>query len=547
MDPRQLKPEDATRLLAAINPPETAKLTDYLAGRFLGPDANSIAYWTGPMLPPEADEYPEMVRALLKIGNGSDNLIQSALETFIDSLEGLEDWRLLPPGAQQAPDTESEEEQALTAYLDRLNLPALTYHLALSLGAYGRTVARPVLSPRARDKDGSIKPAKDLAEALSRVHWQTQGWPHQSRMVTLENAGVILDEDTLEKFSVLNYQLTREGRTVNGLEVSWIDPDTGQTLVRIAEEGQEGREPQPLDLGGRLLLLEATLPRPFVTRSMLGAFEAYVVAGVMLNRNTHYAGYVERYAIGVQPPGEWVAADGTTSPVWTTDHAEFRPFPLSTGPGKMNFYQPGSTIETVTDQNGTRETERPTPANIGRWEPVDPKAIQAALDHWRKAVRAEARQSFLELADSTDASGRAREVAAGDYLRAAEKLRSALTALLRDLLEMTLALAALQLLEDGDRLRELRAVINSRVKAFPVSDAAKQVLLQEWTANAIDHETYLTESGRENAAPIMLKARQEKAEAQAQALQVAQAGAKAKGGGDGSNGSDGQTGPGAGD
>ena len=30
----------------------------------------------------------EMVRALLKIGNGSDNLIQSALETFIDSLEG---------------------------------------------------------------------------------------------------------------------------------------------------------------------------------------------------------------------------------------------------------------------------------------------------------------------------------------------------------------------------------------------------------------------------------------------------------------------------
>lgn len=526
MDPRQLKPEDATRLLAAINRPETAKLTDYLQGRFLGPDASSIAYWTGPMLPPEADEYPEMVRALLKIGNGADNLIQSALETFIDSLEGLEDWRLLPPGTEQAPDAQSEEERALTAYLDRLNLSALTYHLALSLGAYGRTVARPVLSPRARDKDGSIKPAKDLAEALSRVHWQTQGWPHQSRMVTLENAGVILDEDTLEKFSVLNYQLTKEGRTVNGLEVSWIDPENNKTLVRIAEEGQEPREPQPLDLGGRLLLLEATLPRPFVTRSMLGAFEAYVVAGVMLNRNTHYAGYVERYAIGVQPPGEWVAADGTTSPVWTTNHTRFEPFPLSTGPGKMNFYQPGSAIETVTEPDGTRrEIERPTPANIGRWEPVDPKAIQAALDHWRKAVRAEARQSFLELADSTDASGRAREVAAGDYLRAAEKLRSALTALLRDLLEMTLALAALQL-RDGGRLRELRAVINSRVKAFPISEATRQVILQEWQANLIDAETALTESGRENAAPIMAKAQKEQAEAQARALEVAQAGAK---------------------
>lgn len=513
MNPATLTPDEAQEALKALNAPHTAKLTDYLAGRFLGPKEGDVSYWTGPMLPAGHDEYPEMLKALLKIGNGCDNLIQTSLETYLDTLEGLEDWRLVPEGAEEAPDARSEDEQALTAYLDCLNLTALTYHLGLTLAAHGRTVARPVLSARAYDDRGNIKPARDLADALSRIHWQAPGWPKQSRMVSLENAGVVLDEETLERFSVLAYQVKRNGRDVKGTEISWVDPDTAKTFVRIVEEGKENAVPVPHDLGGRLLLLEGDLPRPFVMPSLIGAFEAYHVASVMMNRNTHYAGFVERWAVGVQPPGEWIAADGSASPVWTTTHNEFRPIPISTGPGRTNFYQPGSSIETVTENGVTREMERPTPAQMGRWEPVDPKAIQAALEHWRKAIRSEARQSFLELSDNADASGRSREVAAGDYLRAAEKLKHAVTALLRDLLELTLHLAALQL-PDGEaaRLRGQRVVINSRVKAFPVSTEARRILLSEYEAGVIDHETLLTESGRENAAPIMAAVERERAE-----------------------------------
>lgn len=512
MNPEDIKPRDALGLLKEIIRPETAKTRDYLEGRWLGPEGEeaSLKYWAGPMLPTDHDEYAEMVNALSK-ACAADNLIQSCLETYLDAVEGLENWRLAPEGTD-APEEPGEEEKALTAYLDRLNFAGLLYHVGLNLGAHGRTVGRPVIPPRFRDEDGNIIPARDLTEALSRVHWQAPGWPRQSRMVQLDTAGTYLHPETLEPVSVFAYSVTRDNATRSAVEVSWVDDD-GKTRFRIIEDGQATQDVS-LDLGGRLMLLEVAIPRPIVTRSMLGAMDAYVVASTMLNRNTHYAGYVERWAIGVQPPGNWETnEDGTQT---------FKPAALSTGPARMNFYQQASTIETVTENGLERNLERPVPAQMGRWEPVDPKAIQAALDHWRKAIRSEARQSFLELADNADASGRSREVAAGDYLRSAEKIKDALSAFVRGLIELTLQLAALQL-TNGESLRSYRASVDARVKAFPPSAEERTVNLQEWKDGLTDLETAMTRSGIDDPDLIIPKVQAERAERQAQAIAVMQA------------------------
>lgn len=483
------------------------------------------------MLPEGHEERADMIAALLKIGNASDNLIQSAIETALDSVEGLEDWRLAPEG-QKPPETPAPEEEALTTYLENINFPAYLYRVGLTLCAFKRTVARPVLKPAARDPEtGQIRPARDLAEALSRIVWMVPGYPEQLNMVDIDRAGVVLDTDTLEHVSILSYtvpQADKRKRAAQGVELSWIDPMTGQTMLRVIEDGKD-TVPYPLELGGRLMLLEATLPRALVTKSMLGCFESYFVASIMLNRNTHYAGFVDKWSIGVEAPHAWENADGSLTPEPLGEDSKYIPLPARSGPNWHNFYQPTTTEEKIVDNGKVTTSQKPVPAQIGRWEPVDPKAITAALNHWRKAVRSEARQAFLELNDSTDTSGRAREVAAGDFLRSSEKLRRVESQFVSDFIELTLHLAALQLPEgEAARLRSYRATVNSRVQAFEPSADDKRVLLEEVNGNLIDWETYLQETGREDAAPIMQRAQKEAEARQAAALELA----KANGGSD---------------
>lgn len=526
MRPQDITAEGAGALLQPITTDYTRQITDYLAGRFLGPDKTSVAYYTGPLLPSSHPGYSDMVTALRR-ACAADNLLVTTLETFIDAVEGLESWRLVPEGQTDAPEDKSDDEEALTAYLDRLGVTGFLYRVALSLCAHGRVPGRPILSPRARDEQGNIKPARDLAHALSRIHWQAPDWPTGSRMVSVDQAAVLQDDD-LEPYSLIVYsaERTENGlkRTVKGTEVSWVDEESGLTHFRVIEEGKPADE-TVWNLGGRLMLVQTELPRAFVMPSMVGSFASYIVACTMLNTNTHYAGMVEEYGIGIQPPGQWRNTDGTLTGTPKDESSTFEPAHVPRGPGRRNFYQPAMTVESTRAPDGTTtESERAVPAQLGQIQPTDPTYMTTTMDVWRKAIRRDARQSFLELADATDPSGRARETAAGDYLTAGKRLADALMHFVRNFLELTVNLAALQL-PDGDaaRLRSYRAVVDARVKAFPPSPEERRQNLEEWKEKLIDEETAVIRTGVSDPEPVMERTKVERAQAQEKALALAQA------------------------
>ena len=116
MDPANITTQDATTLLAPLIAPDTQKRSDYLEGRWLAPEGqeDQLTYWTGPMLPAGHEEYGAMKTALAK-AVAADNLPQSCIETYLDAVEGLEDWRLIPEGQDAPPEEPSDDERALTA------------------------------------------------------------------------------------------------------------------------------------------------------------------------------------------------------------------------------------------------------------------------------------------------------------------------------------------------------------------------------------------------------------------------------------------------
>jgi|GEM_PF-2934775 len=487
MDFNRITLTDAATLTAQWATPHEERVRDYLNDHLLGKPGvlNDISYWTGPMLPVGHPNYPSMRESLTR-AFVAGNVFRQAVEQFAESVTGLDQWQLTPAGQARTEAAPTPTEQDVTAWWDRTGIEGILDQFKVRLTAHGRAPLRPVLTASALQRDPergtvTLRPARTLAEALSRI---------RVRLPDLTQAGLYEDPDTLDTVSVYHYSV--QGR--NELELSWVLPDGRTVLKQVRERGAP--QVATLDLGGRHWMVEARLPRGVASPSMLSNQDALGVSDTMLNRNTHFAGYVEVYAIGVAPPGRWEAEGGT--PVQPgTPGARWVPAPVTTGPGTRNFYQPSERTSTTTDAEGntTQSTVFAKP-EIGRFTPVEPLAIQAGIARFEGNIYREARQAFMLMNDKASASGYSRVVAAGSFTTGGGKLKRAAEQATRDLLELVLHIAALMLPpQQAAELRALRATVNARVIAFKPSDAERQQNREDYAAGGIDWETYALGTG----------------------------------------------------
>jgi len=463
--------KDRTRLLRLLSSTHQRAI-DYLDGRQLGPAPGNTTYWSGPMLPPTHPRYAEMQAALLK-SFSYRNVIREVAERQADAATGEEpDWgvtlaRPLQEGETPTPDEQARIDElnaALTTWWDREGLPTLIQETATRLVAFGRTPTRFVIPPRYLTQDGTLTLAPTPDDALRRLRLTPA--PEQS-------SGIITDPDTLDDIAVTAYETTdANGRRRDELEVSYVD-ERGLTVLRVLTDdaAQEVRLP----LGGRLWLTEAKLTRGLVSDDLLSQQDALNVALTMLSRNTHFAGFVERYGVGIEPPTD---QDGN-------------PVPLNIGPGTANFFQPSSFTETRTENGVTTSTERPASATYGRFEPTSPTALTAAVNYAEASMYAIARQRFVLMSDSATASGRSREVAAGDHLTAAGRTARAIERWLRDTLEFAAHFAGVMTGQPG-RYADLRVSVTCRVRVFTPAPEDRAADLAAVQAGVMSRETAMT-------------------------------------------------------
>lgn len=442
-------------LLNAFYDRKSKKAYDFLAGKQLGSTDTAIDYWAGPMLPTSHAEYTRMVDAL-KSSFTSRNMIAEVCERMVDGILGNEvKWMV-----DGATDTKMVEE-ALTKWFDKRRLNTLLWKFGVQMVALGRSTLRFVIPPRFREKDGSLPSFKTLDEALNAIH---------VLLPSNFNSSVIVDDYTLDTIGINIYQYMNK----NELEITYVD-DAGLTVLKIMS--QEGTEEIRLDLGGKLWHIQGQVNKELVTDDMIQQQSALNVALTMMQRNTHYAGFTERYGIGINAYNE----DGT-------------PIKPVTGPGAVNFYQPSAYEEVITEADGsTKITSKSLPASYGRFEPSSVEAMKVAADTAEAAILSIARQSFVMMNDQQYASGRSREVAAGDFLNIEERIAREIEGVYRDMLEFALNLAGVMM--NNQSFLEARVVAEARVTAFAATTDERRVNLEEYGAKLISREKAMSRAG----------------------------------------------------
>lgn len=499
MNPAELDLQAALALSASLNPDPhlTQRTSDYLAGRMLGPRevvivqsktevpgaladeesaelGQSVRYWAGPLLPAGHARRAEQIRSLKK-AFAPRNLILEGCERLADAITADEaGWsftltRPLKNGEQPTADEATliaEAEAMATEWWDRRKIHLLMQRWVPELIAHGRGVLRPVLAASARNEDGTLKAQADPVKAALNLH---------IKAADPLTSGIVEDPDTLEQIGVTALDFwDAERRYQQEAELTWIGED-GKTYLRIITGNRERQQSRQagLDLGGHLLLLQAELRRPAVTEDVIRQNDQANVAYTLMGKNTHFAGYVERFGIGIDPPEK-----------------------LNVGPETANFFQPSVITETETRPDGVKIVrESPMPgARYEKFDPADPKALNASIDVFERNVFSLLRQAFTLHATGSNASGRSQEVATGDYAVAVKRLRGAVEAILRDLLGLLLRLVALQL-GQPERYAGLRPVVSLTAFTFPPSPEERSQNREDVKAGLLSYQTGRARAG----------------------------------------------------
>lgn len=498
-NPQAITLQDSGGLTAKFSTTLTPKIMDYLRGNQLGSTQSTIDYWTGPMVPEtQSQAYADGVKALLKSFTPI-NLCLEVCERRAEMVLGDEPaWNFTPrqaiPEGQDIPrELQSlidEAEQAATVWWDAQDLPSKTLDLTTVLIAHGRAPLRFFFDPmklRVVDGETTIPAPEDLQTleaAMMCIRLQTPS-PTNPDGLDLTSTGVYVHPDTLQEIGVWRYRKTENGKTYDELELSWSDGE--RTYLKLLRQGAGDQnasafEDKGMLLGGRLWVHEWRLPRGLITDDLIRNQNALNVANTMIHRNTYFAGFVERYGIGVQPPGKWVPDPDNPGQM------KFEPVPFQVGAGSLNLFQPATFQETTTDANGNTSTsEKPVSAQYGRFEPSAPAALTAAIQQAQSNIYDIARQRFVLMGDDATASGRSREVATGDHLRAGARVARVVEGGIRGILEFVLAVAADLL--GRPEFNQLRATVQARPSAFTPTPQEREQNRQDVAAGLLSQET----------------------------------------------------------
>ena len=368
----------------------------------------------------------------------SKNVVKEVTNRFIDGL--LDNEPRLQVMADQGTDREAELSDArqedagtissrLSTWADSKKLVD-EVEKAIRFSLFGdRAYLRPYIPPGRRNEQNTLDgPWEEVFAHFFVV------------AVRPTDAVIYKHPDTHRELSIYHYKpedlndTTDPGRTddVERVELSWVDPQTGETALRILHEGEDpssmdeetlSQQQMRVDLGGNLMLQEVEIER-LITEQVRSSQKSLNMTKTMMSHNEVASGFSEQIFLNAQPPGEYKEQeDGSRT---------FVPNEMKRGPLRSHFIQ-GST---TTDEMGQEQLASPS---VVMDEPDDPDVYVKGKRSKRMDILDEVSQSFVEM--KGEQSGRSRLIARHEFTKTLQKAVRPTKRLLQKTVENILSLA----------------------------------------------------------------------------------------------------------
>lgn len=308
-----------------------------------------------------------------------------------------------------------------------------------------------------------------------------------------DQAYVYTDPDTQERCAIFLWASGVE----QFMELAWINPETGKTVMRLVRGTSETEATVELDLGGQLptVLMETDLliTEPVrMQQARLNFIESLMV------RVMEQAGFPERIFTNAKPEGIWSPTAPVGTPYADKQTLDGTTYYLIPTPRTL-----GASI--TTELVGLDRKDPMTGSIVGAetpgatmFPPTDPSYAIILARHARATILRQCKQSHMELDDQAAPSGFARLVAKAPFIADVENNRPPLEGMLRDLVEVVIRLASLMSNEFAGFLDRFRVNVTAHVNTGPVDPEEQAAILAQVNAGLLSSETALEQLGVED-------------------------------------------------
>lgn len=451
----------------------------------------------------------------------SKNVISEVVTRFLDGL--LEN----PPQANvSAPEAEDDEEDVsdevqgrvdeandvLGRWMDRQKFMEEVRE-AVKYAVLGeRGYLRPYIPPARRDAQGRISGTWD--EMFEMLHVTA---------VKPTNAVVFEHPDTGRKLSVFHFvpgetmdiKDPNEEEDRERVELGWIDPESGETVMRILQEGEDPEtlrskmiEPEDgveiplirtrelrLDLEQNLLLQEIELDQQ-ITEQVRSSQKSLNLTKTMQAHNEISAGFSEQVFLNAQPPGKFEQQEDGSR--------EWVPNEYRRGPFRTHFIQGTKT----TDEMGQEQHETP---KMQVTDAADPEVYIKGKASKRKDILDEVSQTFVLMNEAAEVSGRSRLVARHEFTKTLNKAVGEASELIRGA-AMSISIMAETLGDGGPNIRSLDFTVELYPDSGPLTPAEMKALDQMTESGLMSMQTALSRAGINDIEAEMQRIREEESQ-----------------------------------
>jgi hypothetical protein len=420
--------------------------------------------WIGPILPmgdPNAlAMLVEIERAFVSknaIGEGAGRHVGGVAGREMEI--GITVRRPLKKGEKPTTEEQAlidEAEAVFTEWWDERGGHELFQRAADTLVCAGRAPLR-VFVPDGERVNGEI-PIADLRTSMFRIH------PQHPKP---EQATVDVDGSTMQPYGV--YVYTEDHQTYAEI----VYRDRTQTVIRVTTSGDNADDGAVLDLGGLLTLHE--MKRPAIISEQVRQNQKLLnLAKTMLGRNVVQGGFLERFILNGERPGEWITDPATGEKI-------FKPAKMRLGAGTTNWIN-GVVVE---DEDGNEKIA--TPSVVFR-DPVPITTFEGTERNAYRSVLEELHQMHALISGDATPSGEARRQAMADFIVDLFLSKSVIDRAGRWLIETVLALAAI-FSGQPDRYASLRATFKCRLNPGPLSADEMRLIIELVKARLMSRET----------------------------------------------------------
>lgn len=272
---------------------------------------------------------------------------------------------------------------------------------------------------------------------------------------------------------------------IDAAEVWFIDPETGNTVMRLVLDNDDSFEfSMPLNGHIGINQMQASI---LFTEPVRGQQKALNFLSSLLNRVSETAGFPERFIWNAEPNGTWkkerpkdthvIKTQEQTDPD-TGETETLYLHPEKRTLGAATTHELIGILSDIEDSEGTTDKEkikRATPG-VKKFDPTDPEYITKAREYVRSVLLKNVKQGHISTTETGEASGVAYQQHRADFEADLKKVSYDLQDMIKDTLATVIKMASVMSGEFQDFLDKYKIIVSVHISTGPVTaDEMQQI------------------------------------------------------------------------